>query len=54
LASRANQIVVLEGGRVAEKGTHDVLLRCGGRYARLYELQSTSVDQNDASSVNVA
>jgi len=32
----AGQIVVLDGGRVAEQGTHDELLETGGAYARLY------------------
>nr|WP_312373981.1 ABC transporter ATP-binding protein [Delftia acidovorans] len=36
-AREADRIVVLEDGRVAEQGTHDDLLRRGGRYARLWE-----------------
>jgi ABC-type multidrug transport system fused ATPase/permease subunit len=33
---RAGKIVVLEGGQVAEAGTHDELIEAGGPYARLY------------------
>ena len=36
----ADRIVVLHRGRVHEDGTHAELLRRGGLYARLYELQS--------------
>ena len=32
----ADRVVVLEGGRVVEEGTHDELLRNGGRYRALY------------------
>jgi len=35
----ADQILVLEGGEIVERGTHDELLRKGGRYRQLYDKQ---------------
>jgi ATP-binding cassette subfamily B protein/subfamily B ATP-binding cassette protein MsbA len=37
---RADRIVVLDGGRVAETGTHQELVAAGGRYARMHALQT--------------
>ena len=35
----ADKILVLEGGRVVEAGRHDELLKSGGLFSRLYDLQ---------------
>jgi len=35
----ADLILVLDGGRLVERGTHDALLARGGLYAALYETQ---------------
>jgi ATP-binding cassette, subfamily B, multidrug efflux pump len=35
----ADQILVLDGGRIAERGTHDTLLRRNGLYAQLHKKQ---------------
>jgi subfamily B ATP-binding cassette protein MsbA len=41
---RADKIIVIEDGTIAETGTHQELLARGGTYARLYEMQFADVD----------
>jgi subfamily B ATP-binding cassette protein HlyB/CyaB len=36
----ADRIVTIERGRIVEDGTHDELIKTGGRYATLYRLQA--------------
>jgi ATP-binding cassette, subfamily B, bacterial MsbA len=43
---RADKIVVLDRGRIAETGRHDELVSRGGLYQRLYELQFLEADVN--------
>jgi subfamily B ATP-binding cassette protein MsbA len=43
---RADQIVVLSDGRIAESGRHDDLAVAGGIYQRLYELQFLAAGQS--------
>ena len=35
----ADQILVLDGGRVVERGRHEALVAAGGQYARLWNAQ---------------
>jgi ATP-binding cassette subfamily B protein len=35
----ADQIIVMDKGRIAEQGTHEELIEKGGMYAKIYELQ---------------
>lgn len=39
----ANQILVLDKGRIVEQGNHDELLSQGGLYADMYQLQNSEV-----------
>jgi ATP-binding cassette subfamily B protein len=36
----ADQIIVLDRGRIVERGGHDQLVGLGGRYATLFNLQA--------------
>ena len=38
--SKADNILVLEHGRILEQGKHEELIRSGGLYQRIYEIQS--------------
>jgi ATP-binding cassette subfamily B protein len=44
---RADRIVVIEGGRVIESGTHEQLLAAHGRYAEMYWLQAKRFDLDE-------
>ena len=37
---QADQILVIENGKIAEKGTHDKLLSLEGRYYNLHKYQA--------------
>jgi subfamily B ATP-binding cassette protein MsbA len=41
---RADRILVLEGGRIVEQGSHEALLNSGGLYRRLYDMQFDQVE----------
>jgi ATP-binding cassette subfamily B protein len=38
----ADRIVVIEGGRLVEEGSHSQLLAASGRYAAMFEMQAAS------------
>lgn len=35
-----DRIIMIDNGGICEEGTHDQLLKLGGKYADLYEVQS--------------
>jgi ABC-type transport system involved in cytochrome bd biosynthesis fused ATPase/permease subunit len=42
LLDRVDEVVVLDAGRVVERGTHRQLLRAGGRYRMLWDLERSA------------
>jgi ATP-binding cassette subfamily B multidrug efflux pump len=45
--ARMDRLIVLEGGRIAEQGTHAELLRLGGHYEKLWRHQSGGFIANE-------
>jgi ATP-binding cassette subfamily B protein len=43
---KADRIVVLEGGRIQEDGSHDELMAYGGRYATMFQAQAASFKED--------
>lgn len=39
IVRNANKILVVDGGRIAEEGTHDELLAKNGKYAAMWEAE---------------
>ncbi len=48
---KADQIIVIDGGRIAERGTHEELVNAGGVYSDLYRTQF-AVDDESLNRVN--
>ena len=49
----ADEILVLDRGRIVERGTHGALLAANGVYARMWALQQTEAGREEASSARV-
>ncbi len=45
--SKADQVIVLEGGKISERGTPDELKSAGGIYQKIYEIQYGKEGQNE-------
>jgi ABC-type multidrug transport system fused ATPase/permease subunit len=50
---KADKIVVLEGRRIAEMGTHEELIKRGGLYKKLDSAQHRLEKQEDVKSTNL-
>ncbi len=46
-ARHSDRIVMMEGGRIVEEGSHDALIKSGGLYAELERIQREGADEAD-------
>ncbi len=51
-ASHSDLILYLEGRQIAERGSHEELMRLNGRYARLYTLQARASEEREEHAVS--
>ncbi|MBQ8404575.1 MAG: ABC transporter ATP-binding protein [Clostridia bacterium] len=47
-ARMSNKVIVLDGGKITEQGSHEELLALGGLYAKLYNLQKEKYTAKEA------
>lgn len=45
---RADQVLVMEGGKIVQRGTHEELIRQDGSYQRIYEVQMRDQEEYQA------
>jgi ATP-binding cassette subfamily B protein len=48
----ADQILVMDQGKIIERGTHQQLLQANGRYTSMWQMQETSLINSDESDTN--
>ncbi len=46
-ATFADKIIVLDGGKIIESGTHNELMKLGGKYTEMFSLQASNYNQKE-------